>query len=98
MHQAPCLLDRHKAGLIDFQQNNVYRRAPGDWQCNSSWRKPAKPIKLGIEGGIRQLATLTRLFREQAFHDRQARRRAEDLARRRESLVFEDDVYLDHET
>jgi SAM-dependent methyltransferase len=35
---------------------------------------------------------------EQAFHDGQARRRAADLARQRDALVFADDTYLDHET
>jgi SAM-dependent methyltransferase len=40
----------------------------------------------------------TRLGREQEFHDRQARRRAADLARRPQSLVFGDAVYLDHES
>jgi SAM-dependent methyltransferase len=42
------------------------------------------------------MASATRLAREQAFHDRQARGRAADLARH--SLIFDDNVYLDHET
>jgi SAM-dependent methyltransferase len=39
-----------------------------------------------------------RLAAEQAFHDRQARERIADLARRRDDLRFADDDYLDHET
>lgn len=35
---------------------------------------------------------------EQVFHDRQAQARAEDQQRRGQSLAFNDDAYLDHET
>jgi len=42
------------------------------------------------------MTTTDRLVTEQAFHDRQAHQRAADL--RRQSLVFADDIYLDHET
>jgi SAM-dependent methyltransferase len=43
------------------------------------------------------MAATDRLGSEQAFHDRQARRRAADL-RRPADLCFADDTYLDHET
>jgi SAM-dependent methyltransferase len=39
-----------------------------------------------------------RLFREQLFHDRQARKRAQDVALHGKALAFDDDAYLDHET
>lgn len=39
-----------------------------------------------------------RFTREQAFHDHQARQRADNFARRQQSLAFADDAYLDHET
>jgi SAM-dependent methyltransferase len=41
---------------------------------------------------------MDRLLAEQVFHDRQARARAADLARRPDDLSFDDEVYLDHET
>jgi SAM-dependent methyltransferase len=41
---------------------------------------------------------MSRLSTEQAFHDRQARARAALLAGPRESLQFDDQTYLDHET
>jgi SAM-dependent methyltransferase len=44
------------------------------------------------------MAAGNRLATEQAFHDEQARQRAVVFARRRQSLVFSDDMYLDHET
>jgi ubiquinone/menaquinone biosynthesis C-methylase UbiE len=44
------------------------------------------------------MTTGTRLATEQAFHDRQAQQRAADLVSGAQSLVFTDDVYLDHET
>jgi SAM-dependent methyltransferase len=39
-----------------------------------------------------------RLYSEQLFHDRQARRRAAALARQPDGLRFDDATYLDHET
>jgi SAM-dependent methyltransferase len=39
-----------------------------------------------------------RILEEQAFHDRQAQGRANDLARRPDELLFTDEFYLDHET
>lgn len=41
---------------------------------------------------------MDRLTHEQAFHDRQARQRADDFVCRQQTLAFADDVYLDHET
>jgi 2-polyprenyl-3-methyl-5-hydroxy-6-metoxy-1,4-benzoquinol methylase len=41
---------------------------------------------------------MERLSCEQAFHDRQARRRADTFAGHPEVLCFADDYYLDHET
>lgn len=44
------------------------------------------------------MAPRDRLATEQAFHDRQARRRSADFVHRPQTLVFADDLYLDHET
>ncbi len=44
------------------------------------------------------VATADRLSAEQVFHDRQARERAPDLARRRNGFLFADEEYLHHET
>jgi SAM-dependent methyltransferase len=41
---------------------------------------------------------MERLSIEQAFHDRQARKRVADFARRPGAYCFADDAYLDHET
>lgn len=41
---------------------------------------------------------MERLKKERGFHDRQARDRAEDFARRGQALAFADNAYLDHET
>lgn len=44
------------------------------------------------------MTTMERVAREQAFHDDQARQRAELFHREPSRLVFSDDEYLDHES
>ena len=44
------------------------------------------------------MSATDRLREEQVFHDRQARARAAWFGRHPESLRFDDDTYLDHET
>ena len=44
------------------------------------------------------MPALPRLQEEQAFHDRQARARADWLAQHPHAFLFDDDAYLDHET
>src|SRR5947207_5255898 len=46
----------------------------------------------------KSMSATDRLREEQVFHDRQARERAAWFGRHPESLRFDDDTYLDHET